>query len=422
MTLELISQEILLGYILPNLSISDICSVSKTSTSLNQVVTKHGNLLWKKKFHQRWPKLVHILEHGGKENWLTCTRFQYHIEQQIHTSINAMIENSSIHRPPTSESMAVLNLKVPFEFLEDAVLKVANSKQQSTTSLTKTYYAKYLLRFLRCQRLDIEIQEYKENEKIGFAKGAFLVSKWQHVAENIIPQWEDVSCILEDTTTRIQNILQTRKNSKRPRRTLSEKEQTKEKVEITVHMLFQECNFHCDLLADSDKEDWNEILQAYYITEVLKNRRGKPIIIAIILDDILNRLDLKSEILSHENQFYVRVPLNKTTDTEWIFIDVSNHSVFPSRQLFPDEYPAEDHAIFFDIILPLYNIASEVHDTNFIKKEALTTISKEQLSNFHLNFSRFACCWEPDFLQPFKYAIACMTYNAFLSYRRQSWE
>jgi hypothetical protein len=70
------------------------------------------------------------LEHGGKENWLTCTRFQFHIEQQIHTSINAMIENSSIHRPPTSESMAVLNLKVPFEFLEDAVLKVANSKQQ----------------------------------------------------------------------------------------------------------------------------------------------------------------------------------------------------------------------------------------------------------------------------------------------------
>jgi hypothetical protein len=41
-----------------------------------------------------------------------------------------MIENSSIHWPPTSESMAVLNLKVPFEFFEDAVLKVANSKQQ----------------------------------------------------------------------------------------------------------------------------------------------------------------------------------------------------------------------------------------------------------------------------------------------------
>jgi hypothetical protein len=91
---------------------------------------------------------------------------------------------------------------------------------------------------LRCQRLDIEIQEYKEKEKIGFAKGAFLVSKWQHVAENIIPQWEDVSCILEDTTTRIQNILQTRKNSKRPRRTLSEKEQTKEKVEIhSTHVI-----------------------------------------------------------------------------------------------------------------------------------------------------------------------------------------
>lgn len=111
--------------------------------------------------------------------------------------------------------------------------------------------------------------------------------------------------------------------------------------------------------------------------------------------------------------------LLRTTDTEWIFIDVSNHSVFPSRQLFPDEYPAEDHAIFFDIILPLYNIASEVHDTNFIKKEALATISKEQLSNFHLNFSRFACCWEPDFLQPFKYAIACMTYKEHLDEARR---
>lgn len=161
---------------------------------------------------------------------------------------------------------------------------------RSTTSLTKTYYAKYLLRFLRCQRLDIEIQEYKEKEKIGFAKGAFLVSKWQHVAENIIPQWEDVSCILEDTTTRIQNILQTRKNSKRPRRTLSEKEQTKEKVEITVHMLFQECNFHCDLLADSDKEDWNEILQAYYITEV-RIQLTLPII-------FINKITITSNICS----------------------------------------------------------------------------------------------------------------------------
>ncbi len=72
------------------------------------------------------------------------------------------------------------------------------------------------------------------------------MKKWQQVAENSIPKWEYVSCILEEMTAQIQNILQTRKNSKRPRRTLSEKEQTStDHIHLKNYYNFQHMlNYH----------------------------------------------------------------------------------------------------------------------------------------------------------------------------------
>jgi hypothetical protein len=51
---------------------------------------------------------------------------------------------------------------------------------------------------------------------------------------------------LEEMTAQIQNILQTRKNSKRPRRTLSEKEQTStDHIHLKNYYNFQHMlNYH----------------------------------------------------------------------------------------------------------------------------------------------------------------------------------
>jgi hypothetical protein len=77
----------------------------------------------------RWPKLIHILEHGNKD-WLARVQCQLYVEQQVKSTIKLMTNQFSYDRQPTEDSMAVLNMKVPFEFMEDAILKIAYTKEK----------------------------------------------------------------------------------------------------------------------------------------------------------------------------------------------------------------------------------------------------------------------------------------------------
>lgn len=94
--------------------------------------------------------------------------------------------------------------------------------------------------------------------------------------------------------------------------------------------------FVCDNELDMDKIDWKQLKNAYYLIEVeiflglifivnlillfllqqvLRSRKGKPILLAIIFEEISNRFNLSTKIISHHDEIYLRITLDKYTET-----------------------------------------------------------------------------------------------------------
>jgi F-box protein 21 len=131
--------------------------------------------------------------------------------------------------------------------------------------MTEVYYAKYLLRYLRCQKIAREVDDYLNVPKDNLIEEALLVAKWETVSDEIVPKWEDVSQPLDSIYKDAMNIFKAAKGSMLSK---PEEQQTQECVTAIVQTIFHEWNFRCDTVANSMKTDWNELKNAYYITEV----------------------------------------------------------------------------------------------------------------------------------------------------------
>jgi F-box protein 21 len=110
----------------------------------------------------------------------------------------------------------------------------------------------------------------------------------------------------------------------------------KDKLNAIVDTFFHDMKFVCDNELDMDKIDWKQLKNAYYLIEVeiflglifivnlillfllqqvLRSRKGKPILLAIIFEEISNRFNLSTEIISHHDEIYLRITLDKYTET-----------------------------------------------------------------------------------------------------------
>jgi hypothetical protein len=114
---------------------------------------------------------------------------------------------------------------------------------------------------LRSGKGDREIQDYLKEEKKELLKGAFLVSQWGSLTEEILPQWGEVNDMLNNIHSHFWNNL---KNL-----TGKQLTQSKLKLNVIVKTFFYDLNFVCDTVADFDKTDWEQRKKAYYyIVEV----------------------------------------------------------------------------------------------------------------------------------------------------------
>jgi hypothetical protein len=102
-----------------------------------------------------------------------------------------------------------------------------------------------------------------------------------------------------------------------------------------------------------------------------------------------------------------------------VFIEVGNHTFLAHQhQVLPDDCRPAFNPIYCHVIQPLQEIATHLHDPSYVKQDTVKSVSKQNLANFHLNFSRFACVCIPDITSRVMYAITCMTYNMHLEEAR----
>jgi hypothetical protein len=91
-------------------------------------------------------------------------------------------------------------------------------------------------------------------------KGALLVSQWGSLTHEFLPQWGEVTVMLNNLLSHISANF----------RNLSEKQlaQSKLKLNVIVKTFFDEMNFFCDTVADSDQMDFEQLNKSYSIIEV----------------------------------------------------------------------------------------------------------------------------------------------------------
>lgn len=80
--------------------------------------------------------------------------------------------------------------------------------------MSDVYYAKYLLRYLRIRKIGRETENYGTGLRNEFTKAALLVTKWNTVSEEVLPQGKDVNEPLNFLYSHVKNILQQDKVSK----------------------------------------------------------------------------------------------------------------------------------------------------------------------------------------------------------------
>ena len=103
-----------------------------------------------------------------------------------------------------------------------------------------------------------------------------------------------------------------------------------------------------------------------------------------------------------------------------MFIDIGNHTLLTHlNEVLPDDCRPAFKPIYYHIIQPLHEIATHLLHPSYVNQDAVKSVSKQKLANFHLNFSRFACGCNPDTTSRVRYAITCMTYNMHLEEARR---
>ena len=91
-------------------------------------------------------------------------------------------------------------------------------------------------------------------------KEALLVSQWGSLTNEFLPQWGEVTVMLNNLLSHISANF----------RNLTEKQQaqSKLKINVIVKTLFDYMNFVSDTVADSDQTDFEQLKNSYSIVEV----------------------------------------------------------------------------------------------------------------------------------------------------------
>jgi hypothetical protein len=129
-----------------------------------------------------------------------------------------------------------------------------------SSSFSEVYCAKSCLRYFRSRQGDRDIVDYLKGDTKSCLKEALLVSQWGSLTNEFLPQWGEVTVMLNNLLSHISANF----------RNLSEKQlgQRKLKLNVIVKTFFDEMNFVCDTVADSDQMDFEQLKNSFFIVEV----------------------------------------------------------------------------------------------------------------------------------------------------------
>ncbi|KAK0090464.1 hypothetical protein PV325_000128 [Microctonus aethiopoides] len=343
-----------------NLEISDILNFRLTCKYLNQAVIT-SNKLWRRKFFQRWPHLIEIYETEEKRgrkvsNWMSEVRASIQSRKKLMNELSCISQKYFNKQELSHSALNYLDVlfrpelgahPLAYHFLVDELI-VLLERPILDSNLTHTYYAYKIIRYLRQCYLTDEWEAFVDLpiEEQTLERGALLVSQWSQPEKRV--SYSRVSKMLDDIATYTREYLRqscpnhpifsisSDKLNEWKDKNINDNQwnqiASRQIMDAQCKVMFEHMGFH------GNSEMYYSSVNSF-IDQVLENKRGIPITLAIIFESAARRLGVRCEPVSFPAHFLLRwkerYNIPESDQVESFYIDVFNGGQFLTKNSCP---------------------------------------------------------------------------------------
>nr|XP_012220290.1 PREDICTED: F-box only protein 21-like [Linepithema humile]XP_012220292.1 PREDICTED: F-box only protein 21-like [Linepithema humile] len=340
-----------------SISFKDIMSLALTCKQLYNLT--NNNMLWRKKFYQRWPYLREEYDKQlCKENFLEQVKAGIKSKKQLRHYMSLMskehyykddlfdVDLKDLHSLFDPDKGAYF---MNYYFFVNELIKLF--AQSSTESdLTQRYYAKKLLSYLQHYRLRNmwhKFINYPEQQQI-LEEAATILAQWYQPQKYV--SYMDVRTSLDNIA---QQVLEYHKNKypAHPIFSISPEQfsfwkynniddnhwnstEGRQIIESLCKVLYDKLGFHGNLEEPLESES-KSILEHAFIDCVLKNKIGTAVTLATIYHSVARRLGVRCDLMSFPTHFFLcwRAKYHTTNlkEQKCFYIDVLRDGSMLSR-------------------------------------------------------------------------------------------
>nr|XP_033326790.1 F-box only protein 21-like isoform X1 [Megalopta genalis] len=349
------------------LGFSDVINLGSTCKNLHKIID-NDNILWRTKCFQRWPSLKDIYTNEKSEsyvaNWKEHVKICLDIRIQLFHQLSSM---SSKYYKEMNDELPNSAFKVfdplfrvkdgayPFAYqvLVDELIDLIKADTLTiicfrANNLTHRYYGRKVIRYLKQSHLKEEWQKFISlpPSEQTLERGATIVAQWgqpeeRHVTYSYIASLLD--SIAEQTKALLKEQHPTHSIFSTPeeqfvywRNNIIDDNQWNvlETVQVTdalCKVLFHKLGFY-------GRGEMYYCAENSFLDRVLENKRGTPITLAIVFENVARRLGVCCEPVCFPSHFLLRWKETygpNSDKVENLYIDVINGGEFLTKNHCP---------------------------------------------------------------------------------------
>lgn len=303
----------------PSLDHLDVVSICLTCRKL-QEVCQGRSTVWKRRFTQRWPRMIKYYTISGSHNWWEEYRTRHTIGCKMMKIVDSFSKRFFTKEVPVEGFKDIEALDGSFHFIEDELLSILNADGRKY--LTRKYYSRKILCFLRQQKLMKTLKEFLSSppEQKKLIEGVVLIDLYCNPL--VDTSLENILLQLDHITEEVKNVLRLTKSS-HPSIT-AERDGTFIDFELQQQALdVLNCVLYKQLKFKGNENDYYNPMNSY-IHEVLRQKKGIPITLCVVYSTIAMNLGVRLEPVSFPGHFLLRwcqKPEGSDDMLDYIYID-----------------------------------------------------------------------------------------------------
>ncbi|XP_056008916.1 F-box only protein 21-like [Ostrea edulis] len=340
------------------ISFRDVCNISQTCTKMRNLCL--SNELWRRKLHQRWPKLLLRYTREKAHDW----RREFGTYIVVGRAVRGLVSQLSprfykMEEIPDDGFADVVSLMEEHDAAEVIIneLNEIIHDNESYRNLTNKYYAVKLLRHIfhlhLTEKWKAHLQEPADEQKLE--TGATLLGQWFQPTEDVTEN--AVIDRLDEIAERVKQNLPEKLASKYSEGVPNlSTEHQRVVLEIMNHVMYTELGFQGN--AENYYDENNS-----YINKVLDRKLGIPISLSVLYLSVARRLGVVCECVNFPSHFLLKWKEHPMSMKQYTYIDAFHGKFITDiggdHSMFTDAIPHIE--VYKRMLRNLINIARNHH-------------------------------------------------------------